>query len=508
MGNDSSKATVQMNPARPGRSLVQSSSQRFRAIADNYNSLEQVQAALRREGLESSQLIVAVDFTKSNEWTGRQSFGGQCLHALQPGRMNFYEQAITIIGRTLAAFDDDGLIPCYGFGDVRTQDARVFSFQPGDTPCVGLDTVCGTYRALVPHVRLAGPTSFAPAIHQAVRQVVAAGCAYHILLIVADGQVTRPSDMPRGQLSVQEQATINAIVMASEYPLSIVMVGVGDGPWDVMREFDDALPARRFDNFQFVNFTEIAAGPLRHDPPRMEAQFALRALMEIPEQYKLIQKLGMLGRQRPLRIQPAPPLDPPGPTGAQAPPPGLMAGQPPAAMYAPPPGYPQAGAAAPAVGYPAMVAASPSFGAQQSAGYMAPPQAGMYPAAFPEPVKGGSMPQQPQPAMAGGYPQAAAGGGAAPGPSHARSSRNADVDPLFVCPITQEVMVDPVIAADGQTYDRAAITEWFTRHDTSPMTMVAVPNKNLIPNHALRSAIMEATSGNPAAQRISSGRYQ
>ncbi|KAJ6314728.1 hypothetical protein OIU78_018250, partial [Salix suchowensis] len=42
---------------------------RYSRIADDYKSLQQVTEALARAGLESSNLIVGIDFTKSNEWT-------------------------------------------------------------------------------------------------------------------------------------------------------------------------------------------------------------------------------------------------------------------------------------------------------------------------------------------------------------------------------------------------------------------------------------------------------
>ncbi|WKA06552.1 hypothetical protein VitviT2T_024447 [Vitis vinifera] len=61
----------------------------------------------------------------------------------------------------------------------------------------------------------------------------------------------------------------------------------------------------------------------------------------------------------------------------------------------------------------------------------------------------------------------------------------------FVCPILKDVMHDPCVAADGYTYDRRAIEKWVEENDNSPMTNLALPNKNLIPNYTLLSAIME-----------------
>ncbi|XP_029127312.1 E3 ubiquitin-protein ligase RGLG5 isoform X2 [Cajanus cajan] len=236
--------------SRPKRRL----DRRYSRIADDYHSLDEVTTALSHAGLESSNLIVGIDFTKSNEWTGKRSFNRKSLHHIGSDH-NPYEQAISIIGKTISAFDEDNLIPCFGFGD--------------------------------------GPTSFAPIIEMAMTIVEQSGGQYHVLLIIADGQVTRSVDTEHGQLSPQEKKTIDAIVKASEYPLSIVLVGVGDGPWDMMREFDDNIPARAFDNFQFVNFTEIMSRSIHSS--RKETEFALAALMEIPSQYKATIDLGILG---------------------------------------------------------------------------------------------------------------------------------------------------------------------------------------------------------------------
>eukprot|EP00245_Coleochaete_scutata_P008514 TRINITY_DN2610_c0_g2_i1.p1 TRINITY_DN2610_c0_g2~~TRINITY_DN2610_c0_g2_i1.p1 ORF type:complete len:199 (+),score=25.13 TRINITY_DN2610_c0_g2_i1:45-599(+) len=75
-----------------------------------------------------------------------------------------------------------------------------------------------------------------------------------------------------------------------------------------MEEADDLIPERIFDNFQFVNFTNVALGNETWE--RKEARIAHDVLLEIPDQYQKIRQLGLLGRCGP-SVQYSPVLPPP-----------------------------------------------------------------------------------------------------------------------------------------------------------------------------------------------------
>jgi hypothetical protein len=137
----------------------------FKSIKDKFETIEEVQEALRKAGLESSNLIIGIDYTISNTSAGKTTFNGQSLHSISPHHLNPYQYAIKILGETLSvrcllppppgvtgldgpnliflivnqAFDDDGLIPVFGFGDKQTQDKTVFPFFPGAPPPLTID---------------------------------------------------------------------------------------------------------------------------------------------------------------------------------------------------------------------------------------------------------------------------------------------------------------------------------------------------------------------------------
>jgi Mg-chelatase subunit ChlD len=73
------------------------------------------------------------------------------------------------------------------------------------------------------------------------------------------------------------------------------------------------------------------------------------------------------------------------------------------------------------------------------------------------------------------------------------SEKNNNIKISFECPISNEIMEDPVICSDGHTYDRKNIYNWLItlNKNTSPITGLRLENKNLTPNHTLKSMIEE-----------------
>ena len=67
-----------------------------------------------------------------------------------------------------------------------------------------------------------------------------------------------------------------------------------------------------------------------------------------------------------------------------------------------------------------------------------------------------------------------------------------DMPSAFRCPITFAPMFDPVVAADGHSYDRTALQQWFERgRTTSPMHGGALANQSFVTNQALKSQVAE-----------------
>ena len=127
---------------------------------------------------------------------------------------------------------------------------------------------------------MSGPTTFAPMIYQAIEICKACPRQFHLLVILTDGDV---SDM---------EQDCKAIVDASNYPLAISAIGLGDGPFDKMKFFDDKVKGRKFDNFQFVNMTEVEKKAAKKENP--ELVLATSLIQEVPSQYSFCKKLGYL----------------------------------------------------------------------------------------------------------------------------------------------------------------------------------------------------------------------
>jgi len=61
-------------------------------------------------------------------------------------------------------------------------------------------------------------------------------------------------------------------------------------------------------------------------------------------------------------------------------------------------------------------------------------------------------------------------------------------DSIINCPISRSIMYDPVLAEDGNTYEKAFIKRWFRENRTSPLTNETI-GTNLMPNLIVRQIV-------------------
>ncbi|XP_009118339.1 protein BONZAI 3 [Brassica rapa] len=206
--------------------------------------------------------MVAVDFTASNGDPRTPS----SLHYNDPsGRLNSYQKAIMEVGEVIQFYDSDRRFPAWGFGG-RTADGHVshaFNLNGasyGDE-VVGVEGIMSAYSSALANVALAGPTLFShvvdKAAHTASQSLSQNSPKYFVLLIITDGVLT---DMA---------GTIDALVRASDLPLSVLIVGVGNTDFTQM-EILDADKGRRLESstgrvatrdiVQFVPMKEVHSG--------------------------------------------------------------------------------------------------------------------------------------------------------------------------------------------------------------------------------------------------------
>ena len=162
-------------------------------------------------------LSIAIDFTGSNGWPECST----CLHYIENGFINNYEKAIRENYKIISTLNEKDKYDIYGFGaEINGIFEECFNLNMTDNPSIiGIENIISEYKKAVKNVDFSGGTFFAPIIdriNDVMKNMIYSNFNYHILLIISDGLI---HDLQR---------TIDSIVESTKYPLSIIIIGVGE----------------------------------------------------------------------------------------------------------------------------------------------------------------------------------------------------------------------------------------------------------------------------------------
>lgn len=221
-------------------------------------------------------LDIGIDFTGSNGMPDEKD----SLHYWGEGeKRNPYERAILSCASIMANYDYDQLFPVYGFGaKIKGQGNKVnhcFNINFKEDPNIKfVDNIVEEYHKCLDKIYFSHPTYFAPIINKIIEEIKKQNdiFEYHVLMILTDGVI---DDL---------KETIDALVEGSFYPLSVIIIGIGDKEdFSKMEQLDgDEIPLisskgikRQRDLVQFVPFYKFEMD---------EVKLSQEVLEEIPRQ--------------------------------------------------------------------------------------------------------------------------------------------------------------------------------------------------------------------------------
>ncbi|KAJ9464977.1 Protein BONZAI 3 [Diplonema papillatum] len=228
-------------------------------------------------------LTICVDFSSSN---GKPT-DVTSLHYSDPNRRldNEYVKALKAVVKVLGEYDKDQAFPFYGYGarertsmDPAASDIFPVTFDPHRVEVHGIEGIVDAYWKCLDRIEMAEPTRFKNCMDKAYHMASGKKESYQIVLFVTDGQI---SDL---------QAMVDVVVECATEPISVIIIGVGDGPFADMEYLDgDDRPLVSSDG-KMPNRDLVGFVPFREfqDDPE---QLARETLKEIPKQFTKWAKL-------------------------------------------------------------------------------------------------------------------------------------------------------------------------------------------------------------------------
>lgn len=69
------------------------------------------------------------------------------------------------------------------------------------------------------------------------------------------------------------------------------------------------------------------------------------------------------------------------------------------------------------------------------------------------------------------------------------------VPAAFLCPISMEIMTQPVVTPSGGSFQRSALLDWIRQHHTDPVSGAPLRSDQVFPNLAMRDMIHAWANG-------------